>query len=478
MQKKFLGNIAILLVVNILVKPFWILGIDRMVQNNVGNEQYGQYAVLFNSALLFSMLLDFGINNYTATFIAQHRQLLDKTFSALLPLKLLFSFAYLVATMGLGIFYGLHKTQLLMLCVLGINQVMAFFILYFRANVSGLQLFKTDALLSVLDRGMMILAAVLFFWVFRGGITITAFMFLQSAGYLLSMLVSFLVLRPHLHGLQFRFDKAMMFTMMRNAWPFALLALIMTLYMRADYLLVKKLLPDGDIQNGIYAAANRLLDAANMMAVLVSTMLLPLFANMIKTRQELGPVVKTSMVILILPAICVSSVCWFFNIQVMNLLVKSNPLATAQVFKYVMISFTALCVMYIFGTLLTANRSLTILTRLAGAGLLINVTLNVLLLPRVGVVGAAIAAACTHGFIAISNTVFALRNISIGLGRLFLVKFAAIAACIIPFTYLCRHFEINVLITSLLLAVFVLAIALALRLLNIGQLRLILKRGS
>lgn len=478
MQKKFLSNIAILLVVNILVKPFWILGIDRMVQNNVGNEQYGQYAVLFNSALLFSMLLDFGINNYTATFIAQHRQLLDKTFSVLLPLKLLFSLAYLVATMGLGIFYGLHKTQLLMLSILGVNQVMAFFILYFRANVSGLQLFKTDALLSVLDRGMMMLAAILFFWVLGGTITINAFVLVQSAGYLLSMLVSFFVLKPHLHKLQFRFDKAMMLTMVRNAWPFALLALIMTLYMRADYLLVKKLLPDGDIQNGIYAAANRLLDAANMMAVLVSTMLLPLFANMIKTRQELGPVVKTSMVILVLPAICVSSVCWFFNEEIMDLLVKSNSLATARVFRYVMISFTALCIMYIFGTLLTANRSLAVLTRLAGAALLINVLLNVMLLPRVGVIGAAIAAACTHGFIAVSNTLFALRTVNIGLGRTFLAKFIAIAACIIPFTYLCRHFEINVIITSLLLAVFVLTIAFVLRLLSVSQLRLILKRGT
>ena len=36
MLKKFLKNIALVLFLNLLIKPFWILGIDRSVQNVVG----------------------------------------------------------------------------------------------------------------------------------------------------------------------------------------------------------------------------------------------------------------------------------------------------------------------------------------------------------------------------------------------------------------------------------------------------------
>lgn len=476
MQKKFLGNIAILLVTNILVKPFWILGVDRMVQNATGNEEYGKYIVLFNASLLFSMLLDFGINNYTATFIAKHRQLLDKKFAALLPLKLLFSLAYLVATLGMATFYGFTSTDLLFLVILAINQAMSFFTLYFRANISGLQLFKTDALLSVLDRGIMIVAAALFFGILGGAVSIPAFILVQSAGYLVALLISFFVLRKHLHQVRFRFDKLMMYSMIRQAWPYALLALIMTIYMRADYLLVKKLLPDGDVQNGIYAAANRLLDAANMMAVLISTMLLPLFANMLKTGENTGPVIKISMVILVLPAICVSAVCWFYHLPIISLLTKSNPTASAGVFKYVMISFSAMCIMYIFGTLLTANGSLRLLTRLAAIGLLISLALNVLLIPRIGVAGAAIAAVCTHGFVALSNTFFAFRKVKINLEQPFLLRFLLVSAAIVPIAFLGNYLHLNFIATSAGLAVAVLSLCFVLRLLTIGQLRLLWKR--
>jgi O-antigen/teichoic acid export membrane protein len=92
MPKKILANLFLLLAINLLIKPFWILGIDRTVQNTVGNQAYGQYMVLFNLSVMLTMLLDFGINNYTSTFIAKHPQMLKKKFATLFSLKLVFLF--------------------------------------------------------------------------------------------------------------------------------------------------------------------------------------------------------------------------------------------------------------------------------------------------------------------------------------------------------------------------------------------------
>ena len=46
MQRSFLLNLALLLVLNLLVKPFYILGIDAGVQDAVGSAGYGTYACL------------------------------------------------------------------------------------------------------------------------------------------------------------------------------------------------------------------------------------------------------------------------------------------------------------------------------------------------------------------------------------------------------------------------------------------------
>ena len=61
MQKKFLTNLGLLVLVTLLVKPFWILFIDREVQNVVGTENYGFYFALLNFSFLFNILLGLGI---------------------------------------------------------------------------------------------------------------------------------------------------------------------------------------------------------------------------------------------------------------------------------------------------------------------------------------------------------------------------------------------------------------------------------
>ncbi|TAE77720.1 MAG: hypothetical protein EAY81_12250, partial [Bacteroidetes bacterium] len=359
MSKKILTNVFLLIAINLLIKPFWILGIDRTVQNTVGNEAYGSYIAMFNISLMFTMLLDFGINNFTSSFIAKHQHLMNKRFASLFPLKLLFALVYILVTMIFGLMFGITGEPLLLLLILAFNQVLAFFILFFRANISGLQLFKTDALLSVTDRGMMIVFGIILMLVYSGNFHIQHFIYAQSLGYLSSFMISFAVLKGPLKGVKLNFKKALMWSMIRQSWPYALLALLMTIYMRADILVMKKLLVNGDELNGVYAIANRLLEAANMVAVLVAGMLLPLFSNMIKHKQDLSSLIKMSMVLLIVPSVGVAALSWFYNLEIMMLLSKTSPVESAQVFKFVMLSFVAMCTMYIFGTLLTANGSLT-----------------------------------------------------------------------------------------------------------------------
>jgi len=48
MQRKFITNLGLLILLNLLIKPFWVFGIDRTVQNIVGAEDFGFYFTIFN----------------------------------------------------------------------------------------------------------------------------------------------------------------------------------------------------------------------------------------------------------------------------------------------------------------------------------------------------------------------------------------------------------------------------------------------
>ena len=114
MQRKFLTNLSLLLFLNLLVKPFWIFGIDRTVQNLVGSGEYGWYSSLLNFTFLFNIILDFGITNFNNKNIAQNNHLLNKYFSGIIIFKFFLAIAYIIVTLSVGMVWG-YDSRLLLL---------------------------------------------------------------------------------------------------------------------------------------------------------------------------------------------------------------------------------------------------------------------------------------------------------------------------------------------------------------------------
>ena len=144
-QKKFVTNIALLIILNLLIKPFWPLGIETAVQNSVGNSSYGEYAILFSFSFLLNIILDFGVTQFNNKNIAQNNHLLTKHFSSLFTLKLVLGFIYILITILAGITMGYDFRLMKLLSILAVNQFLISMIAYLRSNLLGLHLFKTDS---------------------------------------------------------------------------------------------------------------------------------------------------------------------------------------------------------------------------------------------------------------------------------------------------------------------------------------------
>ena len=149
MKKNFIINLAILLFVNLLVKPIYIFGIERNVQNIVGAEEFGFYFSLFNFSLLLQIILDLGTTNLNNRNIAQHEHMLGKYFSNIVGLKFILAVFYAIISLSIAFIIGYEPRQLKLLSLLIFNQFLASFVLYLRSNISGMHLFKTDSIISV-----------------------------------------------------------------------------------------------------------------------------------------------------------------------------------------------------------------------------------------------------------------------------------------------------------------------------------------
>ena len=147
MQRKFLSNLAFLLFLNLLVKPFWIFGIDRAVQNEVGAEAYGSYFALFNFAFILNVFLDLGISNFNNRNVSQHEHLLGKYFPRIIALRLLIAVGYFILCMIAAVILDYNAAQVAMLSLLCFNQFVLSTILFLRSNIAGIQLFRIDSII-------------------------------------------------------------------------------------------------------------------------------------------------------------------------------------------------------------------------------------------------------------------------------------------------------------------------------------------
>lgn len=417
MYKKFAINILLLLFLNILIKPLWIFGFDRTIQNEVGTATYGAYFTVLNFTMLFSILLDIGINNYNNRVIAQQPLLLPKFFPSILLVKLVLAVIYgLVGYIGMR-FLSYEDYQYTWCWLLMFNQVLISFIQYFRSNLTALHFFKTDSVISILDRClMMFLCGILLFTPFSNMLlSIKWFIYVQTIAYLITALISACLVFKQISKFTLSFDWQFIKKLLINCYPYALIGLLMGAYTRLDAVLFSYWLPSAEAhyEAGVYAASYRLLDAANMVGLQFATILLPMFANMLANGKNIEGLVTISVKAIAIIIIPVVIAAFTYKQPIISTLYFNSENYFSSVFGILILSFVPVSFMYIYSTILTANGNLKHLNKIAFAAVLLNVFLNYWFINRWGALGAACAALITQSFASIAYTLTAIKIVNL-----------------------------------------------------------------
>lgn len=478
-QKDFIFNICLLLFLNLLIKPFWVLGIDVGVQNSVGAQQYGFYFAVFNFTFLFNMLLDMGITNFNNRNIARHNQLLTKHISGILSLKLLLALVYILVTFVAAFIIGYEGLQLKILIWASINQLLNSLILYLRSNVSALLYFKTDGFLSVLDRLLMIIICSVLLWgdVAPKPFQIEWFLYAQTAAYLISVIVALIIVVNKAKLIKLTWNFTFFRVILRKSFPFAILYLLMSFYNRIDSVMIERLLPESiaSYETGIYASVFRLLDALVMIAYLFSVILLPLFSKMLKEKENLIPIIKSSFSFLFFFAITTVVILIFFRVPILELLYHDHIAESADVFKILLPCLIPISFTYIFGTLLTANGSMRLLNISALAGIGVNILVNLVLIPLLHAKGAAIASLSTQTVVCILQVIIAFKLLKIPLHTIPYIRCLVYAAVLILGVYSINTiFEFSLVYMMTINVIFAVSLAFITKLIPISLLKTII----
>ena len=389
LENRFLRTLVLLVVLNLLVKPVWVFAIDRRVQNLTGFESYGAYYAMFSFCFLFSMILDPGLNIRVSRDAASSPSQLPRIVSEAIGLKLLLILGYWAAAMSAARAWGIEDWGLLLPVVL--LYTCASFLTLVRHIVTGAQLFRQDAWISVVDKTLVIavLGPLLFLPRTASGVTIQHFVWVQIAALAIAILIGMRTLLSRTGPIPLRFTGGMGVGVLKHGFPFAVNTFLMGLVSWPDGFLLERLHPQGAAEAGLYAAGYRLMDAFGMLGSLVGGSLLSYITGLWSERKGFDAVFVACRKVLVLAAILLSVCMFVCPSYFAGLLYHREDASLVSVMGTVMLALPALYVVHMQGTLLTATGHIRSFIRVSLVAAAVSLALKLLLLPTFGALSSA-----------------------------------------------------------------------------------------
>jgi O-antigen/teichoic acid export membrane protein len=313
---------------------------------------------------------------------------------------------------------------------------------FFRAIITSQQWFHIDAWLSVLDKVLMIIlvGGMLYLPYLAGSISIDRFLLLQifctAAANVLTLLI--LLRKRFFFSFKRLWPQRYVF---RTALPFAIILLLMAFHSRIDGFLLERII--GSEEAGKYAASYRLLDASNTVGYLFASFLLPFLSKAWVEKRNINEVSLGVRHILMLLAICVSTITVFLAPWIQQLLYHNSNPDYIIVLQWCLPALFGYSLIQVYGTVLSASGRVHIFSQIMLVAVIINLILNLVLIPRYGAVGSCISALSSQVLAGIITMTYTIRKLSMKfhLRSWLIYIFIAISLC--AFLYSMELMDVN-----------------------------------
>jgi O-antigen/teichoic acid export membrane protein len=226
--------------------------------------------------------------------------------------------------------------------------------------------------------------------------------------------------------------------------------------------MLERMLPNGAEQVSVYAASYRLIDAGNMIAFLFAGILFPKFSRMLHFKDNINNLFQIAFSFLMVFAFSFTIFGYFFSDEIITTLYVKNIYESSDTLKWLSIAFSALAGIHIYGTLLTANGQLRTLNYIAFFSILVNIILNLILIPTYKAEACAISSMAALMFSALLQAYFSKKYIKLEYSKGFGFKFISYLVLLIAFTYGYRYHEHNLHLFTHMAVFLFFSIALAL----------------
>jgi O-antigen/teichoic acid export membrane protein len=395
--RRALGNTAVMLVAQAITWSATLLT-TAALGAWLGVDDFGTLYLAMSLGLLFSVLVEFGLNQQLVRAIARDPDLAGPYLVNAVAIKLGLALVAYLAILALVYLLGYSAQAGLVIAVYSLILVFSGVATTFTAVYQGTQRVVYAAVGTIIEKVLICVLAITLLWLGYGVVAMAAVFVVGSAA---SALWQGLWLR-RVANLQFRLDRAVMGTLIRNAIPFFAYWVLGSLYYRLDTILLSKL--TGAAVLGWYGAAYRLFDTLVFLPnIVASAILFPILSQLsVQSRPALQRAMIRGLDTILIVGVPISVGLFTLADPIVRLIYSQPEFVHAvPALQWLAVGLLLLYVNSILGVTLVSLNQERKLTLLAGLALVLNLGLNLLLIPPFQHVGAASTTAATEGFMLI-----------------------------------------------------------------------------
>ena len=362
----------------------------------LGDAEFGKFSFALALGTIFETLMDFGLHQVTIRAVARDRSQATALLHHTLGIKLIWTTGALVALVATATVLRSESDVRLACYLLGGSLVLRSYMLTIRGVLQGLERFGWDSLVVVADRAILL--------VFGVGA-------LAAGGGLRSLAIAFVLARAaalalaawmthaHLGGIGLRFDRTIWRELQTTALPLGFFLVVLNLYAYVDGVMLGVMRTD--VETGLYTAAYRVYEglsyAPSVIAAVLSPRLSALHGGDRADRAAhrrlalLGLAGSTAL------ALVVGVVAYRFATPLMTLLFGEDFAPAAAPFRILCLGLGFVFAIWVLHAIAISVNRERLLLKTGIVGLVVNVALNLYLIPRDGASGAALATIAGEG---------------------------------------------------------------------------------
>lgn len=371
-----------------LVGFFLIILITRYL----GPEGYGQYAFALSFVMFFAFLADFGFGPYLTREIAKDPKKTDRLVNEVFGAKLIFTgIAFVLILLSL---FVLHKPApvLWFTFFAGLTILSNSFHVLLKAIFQGHEQMKYESFGRFLEKAtwfVLIVLAIFFDLEILGLILAGLF------ATLIKVMVSFRFTEKHFVHIRPHFAPEAWKNAIRQSFYFTLINFFFIIYFKIDTVMLSYM--KGDLETGWYGSAYDLIYALTFIPMFMTASVYPVISRFYQQANEkLERTIPRLLKYFYLLALPISILLLLFSNEIISVLYPRSFSPAVPMFQVLSLAFLFGFLNYPLNLFLGAIHLHRISTFTTGASTLLNIGLNLFLIPRYGGVGAAVATLTTE----------------------------------------------------------------------------------